>query len=170
MSEPEWHRLAEFIARYETLRNHFDYLEFIVGGERRRIWIVPEAKGKAETKLRAIAFHVPQRSLLATIEYGFFDDILIGNFMKTELHNATLYPHFSPLVAKLGGAAKVYTETERRRFNRRYFRRNPIGYLEWHLGQKLDSFIDHVRWWSERLGLKRPLKIIYRRMIGDPVV
>jgi hypothetical protein len=131
---------------------------------------VPEAKGKNETRLRGIGFHVPKNSLLATVEYGFFDDIMIGNFMRTELHNATLYPHFTPLIAKLGGAAKVYTNAERRRFKQRYFRRNPLGYLEWHFAQVEAAFLDHVRWWSERLGLKRPLKIIYRRMIGDPVV
>jgi hypothetical protein len=170
LSGAEWQRLARFVEKYETLRSHFDYLEFTVGGERRRVWIVPEAQGKAETKLRGIAFHAPKRSLMATVEYGFFDDILIGNFMKTELRNAALYPHFTPLVAKLGGAAKVYTEAERRRFNRRYFRRNPLGYLEWHAGRQLDAFLDRLRWWSERCGVKRPLKTIYRRMIGDPVV
>jgi hypothetical protein len=170
LSADEWQHLAEFVAKYETLRQHFDYLDFVVGGERRRIWIVPGAKGKNETKLRGIGFHVPRNSLLATVEYGFFDDILIGNFMRTELHNATLYPHFTPLIAKLGGAAKVYTDAERRRFKRRYFRRNPLGYLEWHFAQVEAAFLDHVRWWSERLGLKRPLKVIYRRMIGDPVV
>ena len=170
LSDTEWNRLAEFVAKYETLRRHFDYLDFIVGGERRRIWIVPEAKRKDEARLRGIGFHVPKNSLMATAEYGFFDDILIGNFMRTELHNAALYPHFTPLIAKLGGAAKVYTNAERRRFNRRYFRRNPLGYLEWHFGQYRAAFLDHVRWWSERFGLKQPLKIIYRRMIGDPVV
>ena len=78
-------------------------------------------------------------------------------------------PHFTPLIAKLGGAAKVYTEAERRRFKRRYFRRNPLGYRH-RFGEYYAAFLDHVRWWSERLGLKQPLKIIYRRMIGDPVV
>jgi hypothetical protein len=62
------------------------------------------------------------------------------------------------------------TEAERRRFKRRYFRRNPLGYLEWHARQELDALLDRLRWWSERFGVKRPLKTIYRRMIGDPVV
>jgi hypothetical protein len=170
LSEDEWMQLAAFVGKYETVREHFDYLDFAVAGERRRIWIVPDAKGKPAEKLRGIGFHVPRRSLMATVEYGYFDDILIGNFMKTELHNATLYPHFTPLVGKLGGAAKVFTASERRKFNRRYFRRNPVGYVEWHLSQKLDAFLDHVRWWAERFGVKQPLKMIYRRMIGDPVV
>ncbi|HVA14423.1 MAG TPA: hypothetical protein VNF99_14320 [Stellaceae bacterium] len=170
LTEDEWDKLLAFFAQYETVRDHFDYLDFAVGGERRRIWIVPEAKRKPDAKLRGIAFHAPRRSLMATVEYGYFDDILIGNFMRTELHNATLYPYFTPLVAKLGGAAKVFTKAERRRFKRRYLRRNPLGYLEWHLDQKINAFLDRVRWWSERFGVKRPLKRIYRRMLGDPVV
>ncbi len=170
LSEEEWGRVYAFFERYETVREHFDYFEFVVGGERRRIWIDPQAKGEPESQLRGIGFHIPRNSLLATVEYGFFDDVLIGNFMKTELRNAAMYPYFSPLVAKLGGAAKVYNEAESRRFNRRYFRRNPIGYMEWHLAQKIDALGDLVRNWAERFGVKRPLKRIYRRMIGDPVV
>ena len=107
---------------------------------------------------------------MATVGFGYFDDILIGNFMKTELHNAALYPYFTPLVAKLGGAAKVYTLAARRRFNGRYFRRNPFGYARWHLDQHLDALLDVARRWSERLGVKPPLKRVYRRMIGDPVI
>ena len=37
--------------------------------------------------------------------------MLIGNFMRTELHNVALYPHFTPLVAKLRGNAKVFTQS-----------------------------------------------------------
>ena len=170
LSDAEWQQLADFVGKFETLGNHFDFLDFTVGSERRRIWNLPGAKARPEAKLRGIGFHAPKHSLMQTVAHGYFDDILIGNFMKTELHNATLYPHFTPLVAKLGGAAKVFTEADRQRFNRRYFARNPRGYLEWHAAQALDAFLDRLRRWSERFGIKRPFKTIYRRMIGDPVV
>ena len=71
-------------------------------------------------------FQVPKESLLATVEYGYLDDLLIGNFMKVRLVNTRLYPRFTPLVAKLGGNAKVYTTGEYYRFLWRYFRRNPV--------------------------------------------
>ena len=54
---------------------------------------------------------------------GYFDDLLIGNFMRTELYNAALYPHLAPIVSKIGGNARVFTPSARRAF-------------EWRLGVK----------------------------------
>ena len=169
LNESEWAALFGFFLRFETIRPHFDYLDFVVGGERRRLWLDPTAQRKPERRLRGIAFHAPRRSLCDAVEHGYFDDLLIGNFMKTELHNARLYPHFTPLVCKLGGNAKVFTDAEWRVYRRRYFRRNPAGYLEWRLGRTTDALIDIGRRASGRLGVKGPLKWLYRRMLGDPV-
>ena len=52
-------------------------------------------------KFETLGWH----SLMQTIRYGYFDDLLIGNFMKTELINFQLYPQFSPCIAKYGGNA-----------------------------------------------------------------
>ena len=60
------------------------------------------------------------------MEYGYFDDLLIGNFMKVRLVNTKLYPQFTPLVAKIGGNAKVYTRDSTIAFVS-LFRRNPVG-------------------------------------------
>ena len=169
LSEPEWSALFAFFRKFETIRRFFDYLEFVVGGERRRLWLRPSAAQKSERRLKGIAFHAPRRSLCEAIEYGYFDDLLIGNFMKTELHNARLYPYFTPLVCKLGGNAKVYTDAGWRRFRRRYFRRNPWGYMEWRLGAMTERLVDVGRRVSGRLGFKAPLKWVYRKMLGDPV-
>ena len=51
---------------------------------------------------------------MTCIEYEIFDDLLIGNYMKTTLHGdvAGLYPDFSPYVAKFadnGAKSKVGT-------------------------------------------------------------
>jgi hypothetical protein len=64
----------------------------------------------------------------------------------------------------------VSTITELRHFRWRYFRRNPIGYLEWHAGQYLETLLDCLHHVSEQLGVKRPLKRVYRRLLGDPVL
>jgi hypothetical protein len=38
---------------------------------------------------------------MTAVEYQVFDDLLIGNFMRTKLHGgAKLYPHFTPRTAK----------------------------------------------------------------------
>jgi len=170
LSEAEWSELFGFFRQFETIQRYFDYLDFVVAEERRRLWLNPSSQGKAEHRLRGIGFHAPRRSLCEAVKSGYFDDLLIGNFMKTELHNATLYPHFSPLVAKLGGNAKVFTDAEWRAFRRRYFRRNPLGYVETRWEQGSAALIEIARRLSGRVGVKGPLKWVYRKLLGDPVV
>lgn len=169
LSEGEWAALFGFFGKFETIRPHFDYLEFVVAGERRRQWLDPSRRRKPERRLRGIAFHAPRRSLCEAVAQGYFDDLLIGNFMQTELHNATLYPYFTPLVCKLGGNAKVYTNAEWRAYRRHYFRRNPVGSLDWRLRGAIEKLVDLARRVSGRLGVKAPLKWVYRKMLGDPV-
>ena len=170
LREDQWADLSEFFLSIEILRPYVDYIEFRVAEETRRIWINPAARGKAEADLRAMAFHAPAGSLLSAVKLGFFDAILIGNFMTAEPRNMALYPHFTPIVAKLAGASGIRTFAAWRRFRRRYFWRNPFGYLEWHCAARIAGIGDVVRNWADRLHIKRPLKIIYRKYLGDPIV
>ena len=169
LQEAEWDTLTGFFQSIEILRPCLDYLDFRVAGETRRIWIDPTAPGQKKTGLRGIAFHAPAHSLMSAVKLGYFDAILIGNFMTAELRGVGLYPHFTPIVAKLAGASRVTTFAAWRQFRRRYFRRNPIGYLEWHAQEALARFSDVARDWADRLHIKRPLKVIYRKYLGDPV-
>jgi hypothetical protein len=107
---------------------------------------------------------------MTTAEYGYLDDLLIGNFMKVRLINTTLYPRFTPLVAKVGGNAKVYTRAQYRAFMRRYLLRNPLGTIEYRFGIETNHVIvPFIRSLAESLGVKRPLKYLYRSMLGDPL-
>jgi hypothetical protein len=157
----EWEKLFGFFQRIEILRPYLDYVEFTIGGETRRIKLNPRGE-------RGIAFRTPRQSLMRCLRFGYFDDLLIGNFMRTELRNVTLYPHFSPIVAKLAGSSGVRTHAEWRRFKWRYFRRNPVGYVEWRLAELREQVIERLRHTADRLGIKPPLKRLYRRMLGDP--
>ena len=153
--------------KFELIRRYVDFVEFQVGGETRRIALNTNAN---DANARGVVFIVPKQSLLTTVEYGYLDDLLIGNFMKVRLVNTKLYPRFTPLVAKIGGNAKVYTRSEYYRFLLRYFRRNPIGMITYRAQIELDQIIlPWFRTLSERLGIKRPLKYLYRRWLGDPV-
>jgi hypothetical protein len=169
LTETDWTGLTRFFQSIEILRPYIDYLEFDVGGERRRIWIDAAESARDPAKARGLAFHAPARSLMDTARLGYFDAILIGNFMTAELRGVGLYPHFTPIVSKLAGASGVRTFKAWRQFRRRYFRRNPIGYLEWHFSERLGQWADIARAVAERLHVKRPLKIIYRKYLGDPV-
>ena len=169
LKDDEWAALTSFFTEIEILRPYIDYFEITVAGETRRIWINLGASANPEETLRAIAFHAPAHSLMATVKLGYFDAIMIGNFMTTELRNVTLYPHITPILSKLAGASGVKTFAAWRAFRRRYFRRNPIGYLEWHAEEQLAALSNVLRLWAERLHIKRPLKFLYRRFLGDPV-
>jgi hypothetical protein len=168
-TDDEWATLTRFFTDIEILRPYLDYIDIRIADETRRIWIDTAAGGRDKASLRGIAFHAPAHSLISAVKLGYFDAILIGNFMTTELRNITLYPHFSPIVAKLAGASGVKTFRQWRAFRWRYFSRNPIGYLQWHATERLAVLADGVRVWADRLHVKRPLKILYRRYLGDPV-
>jgi hypothetical protein len=55
---------------------------------------------------RGLTFEVPRGSLMTSVKYEIFDDLLIGNFMKVTLHGEwgpnRLYPDFTPWVGKYG--------------------------------------------------------------------
>lgn len=169
MTEAEWGKVGNFFRSIEILRPYMDYVEFTVGGETRRIWLTPNAERRPPRRPRGIAFTAPAQSLLRSVDLGYFDTILIGNFMTARLENMGLYPHFTPIVAKLAGSSRVSTFAAWRKFRWRYFRRNPIGYMQWHAAEKLQQFGNVVRAVADRLYVKKPLKIMYRRWLGDPV-
>jgi hypothetical protein len=167
LTEDEWDRVEAFMRKFQLIRRYVDFVEFQVGGEARRI---PISRRGDSPHARGIVFQVPKQSLMTTVEYGYLDDLLIGNFMKVRLINTKLYPRFTPLVAKIGGNAKVYTRGQYYRFVARYFRRNPIGMVSYRAQIELDqAVLPWLRTLSERIGIKKPLKYLYRRWLGDPI-
>jgi hypothetical protein len=120
-------RLTAYFARFEHLRRDIDFLRFVVGGEETLIDLRCSRLG------RGITFEAPRASLMTTVEFQIFDDLLIGNFMKVTLHGewgpARLYPDFSPWVAKYGDNGRAHTMKELREYHLSYFRRAPGDYL-----------------------------------------
>jgi len=133
LSEAEWKALESFIRQHQTLRAVVDFVEFSVAGESRRFDF--SARG-SKRKPRGVVFQAPRNSLMKTVSSGYFDDLLIGNFMKTRLVNMELYPHFSPLLAKYGGNAKVYTRPELLRFYWHYLRKSPAALIRFLIGRR----------------------------------
>ena len=132
MSQEDWRQLEEFVRKFKILESEVDFIGFTIAGESRTFSMNGRTKPTSD-KQRGINFIVPRRSLMETVKYGYFDDLLIGNFMKTQLINMKLYPKFSPYLAKFGGSAKVYTRLQLMKFYFHYFRLSPVAYLRWKL-------------------------------------
>lgn len=126
-SEPLEPAEAEAVRRYfasiERLSTFLDFVGVRVGG---RETIVELAPGKFD---RGIFFDAPRGSLVTAVENQIFDDLLIGNFMKTTFvgrwPRPSLYPNFTPYVAKYADNGRARTREELRAYFRAYRRRAP---------------------------------------------
>ncbi len=73
-------KITDYFSRKEKVKRFLSFLNFRVGGKDNFI----KLEG---IKNKGITFEVPKNSLMMAIELEIFDDLLIGNFMKTTLHN-----------------------------------------------------------------------------------
>ncbi len=171
LDEAEWQRVETFARQFRTLRTWQDFIGFEVGGERRVFMLRDGRKFDPRSKQKGVIFRVPRGSLMQTVEYGYFDDLLIGNFMQTQLFNMHLYPIFSPRVAKLGGNGKVFTPAQLWRFRWHWFSRSPVAFIRYRLGiANGHVVVPAVRRLAHSLGLFYALRAIKRRIVGSPRV
>lgn len=116
--------LRSYFGQFVHLREHFDFVNFRVGG---RDHTLDLGRGHG----RGITFAVPRQSLVAAVQWQAFDDLLIGNFMRTTLHGdfwgkqgaPALYPHFTPFVTKFGDNGGACTVEQLRGYFAEYLRR-----------------------------------------------
>ena len=162
--------VREYIRSVSHLESVVDFINFRVGGKDNFIEF-----GKGRRK-KGITFEVPRQSLVSATRWRIFDDLLIGNFMKTTLHgpwgSGRLYPDFTPYVAKYADNGLARTQEELAAYFDEYRRRAPVEFLRHRLVQQylnlLDGPISRVRAylpqdskvykWARRLyyaGLKR---------------
>jgi hypothetical protein len=120
-------RLRRYFGSVAHLRECFDFLNFRVGG---RDGIVELSKKKFH---RGITFEAPRQSLMTAVEHEIFDDMLIGNFMRTTLHGRfgeeKLYPDFSPYVTKYADNGRAKSREELENYFESYRRRAPLDYF-----------------------------------------
>ena len=94
------------------LTRSLDFINLRVG---KKDNIIELSKKKLD---RGITFEAPRHSLMLAINYEIFDDMLIGNFMKTTLHGKlksrtpTLSPYFEPYVPKYADNGRAKSKKE----------------------------------------------------------
>lgn len=150
-------RVSAYFKSIEHLGRHFDFINVCVGGKDN---VVSLRKRGFETGL---TFEVPRTSLLVAIENEIFDDLLIGNFMRTTAHGgARLYPHFTPFVAKYADNGGAKTREEVRRYFGGYLRRAPFEYLRDRFERRSRDVVRSIL--PEGSGLYRITRRGYRRI------
>jgi len=113
-------KITKYFRAFGTIPDYFGSIVFKVGGKDFGI--------KLSEKSASLRFELPRGSLIKAVEYEIFDDVLIGNFMKTTLIGCTsLYNNFTPPVTKYGdnGLAKSKKELDKY-FD--YYRLNSADY------------------------------------------
>ncbi len=88
---------------------------------------------------------------MTCIEYEIFDDMLIGNFMKTTLHGkwseSKLYPEFGPYITKYADNGHAKSKDELRSYMEQYRRRAPLEFLmhrlEFHTKNTFRNYVTH---------------------------
>ena len=116
--------VGDYFRKFEHLRQKFQFLNFRVGGRDNFVDL-------GGPRGRGITFEAPRNSLMTAVRYEIFDDLLIGNFVKTVLHGGlrSLYPDFTPYVAKYGDNGRAFSVGELHDYFQSY--REQSGFHEW---------------------------------------
>jgi len=84
---------------------------------------------------------------MTSIDYGIFDDLLIGNFMKVIVHGKLsarpLYPDFTPYVTKYADNGMAKTKQALTEYFAAYRAKYPLGYLRHRLETKVVQTVRH---------------------------
>jgi len=123
----EARRVRAYVGAIEHLRGHFDVIAFRVGG-------VEHAIDVGRGTRRGLTFEAPRHSLMKAIDARTFDDLLIGNFVRTTVHGprtarSPLYPNFTPYVTKYADNGDARTRDELHAYFAAYRRRAPLEYF-----------------------------------------
>lgn len=134
LSAEDFTQARGYFQAIEHLGTVLDFINLRVGGRDNVI------EFKTRGFARGITFEVPRQSLMTAVEYEVFDDLLIGNFMKTTLHGkwplSGLRPDFSAYVGKYADNGKARTLGELDAYFQAYQRRAPLDYLRSRLEQR----------------------------------
>ncbi len=120
-------KIASYFRSIESLHATLDFIRFKVGGREHVIFF------DGPKKNRGLTFEAPRNSLMTAVSYEVFDDLLIGNFMKTTLHGAwgedRLYPDFSPFVGKYADNGRARTAAQLKKYFAAYRARDPLDFV-----------------------------------------
>jgi len=134
-------KISAYFKAISHLENVLDFIRVRIGGVEHVVELNSGRFG------RGLTFEAPRHSFMTSIDYGIFDDLLIGNFMKVtingELSARPLYPHFTPYVTKYADNGMARTKRELTQYFAAYRARYPLGFLRHRLETKVVQTVRH---------------------------
>jgi hypothetical protein len=134
-------KISVYFRAISHLEKAFDFIRVRIGS------IEHVVELNSQRFARGLTFEAPRHSFMTSINYGIFDDLLIGNFMKVtingELSARPLYPHFTPYVTKYADNGMARTKPELTNYFAAYCERYPFGYLRHRLETKVVQAVRH---------------------------
>ena len=122
------------------LKNVLGFIRVRIGGKEHTVTL------NRQKMDRGITFEAPRHSFMTAVQLEIFDDLLIGNFMKTTLHgswdSSRLYPDFTPYVAKYADNGRAKTKEELREYFKAYRNRAVMDYV----GKQFESKSSALFW------------------------
>ena len=127
LEHTEVRKLEAYFQAVSNLERVMDFITFRVGGEDHVIQL------RSQRFEKGVVFEAPRRSLMRAVNFEIFDDLVIGNFMKTHLvgkwPKSKLYPEFIPYVTKYADNGRAKSADELREYFHQYRKRAPVDYL-----------------------------------------
>ncbi len=141
LTEADETKIREYLTAIGSLVEVLDSVTFRVGGRDTEV-VLGHGTG------RSVRFEVPRKSLMDTVEWEIFDDLLIGNFMKTTLSGpwptGSLRPDFTARIAKYADNGRAFSSGEVEVYRGVYKRRAQLDQLAYEVrrqyGRRVRAF------------------------------
>ena len=118
--------ITDYFNKFDELKEKIGFINLRIGKKDHNLKFEgPKNKG--------LSFELPRNSLVTACEFNVFDDLLIGNFMKTKLFGLqNLYDpyfNFNEIICKIGDNGLAYSKEEIREYEKEYAKRLGIEYF-----------------------------------------
>lgn len=139
LTKKDFNQIINYFKKKEKIKTFLGFINFKVGGVDNIVMLNKRLK-------TGITFEVPRTSLLMAIKYEIFDDLLIGNFAKTTLHNIeSLYnPNFNLFLTKIADNGRARSLKEIEIYFNAYKSRNYLDYYIEHLQSESLRYIRKI--------------------------
>ena len=107
LTKSEFKEVEQYFLTKQRLHKIIGFINIKVGGKENTISFINDLKN-------GVTFELHRNSLMEAVRFRIFDDLLIGNFMKTTLHKMpNLYhKHFKYIIANWSDNGRVDTEDD----------------------------------------------------------